>query len=167
MRKDRYITSKEVEFDYGHRIQNHASKCKNLHGHRAKLVMEVSGPLQLAGSSTGMVIDFGELKTLLMEIHDMLDHGLILESTDPLSCEIRSMLPDQVKAFGFGKVQLVPWTPTAENLAHFCFSYLDERVQSTFRNPEIRVERVVFYETPTSSAIITRNNVQGVDYAVS
>ena len=37
--------SKEVQFDAGHRVPNHASKCKNPHGHRYRVVVHCAGEI--------------------------------------------------------------------------------------------------------------------------
>ena len=34
-----------LEFDAGHRIPNHKSNCKNLHGHRYAIEVTVTGPI--------------------------------------------------------------------------------------------------------------------------
>src|SRR4051812_30832616 len=77
--------TKTIEFDYGHRIPDHKSKCFNVHGHRARVKATVEGPLHVFGSSTGMVQDFSELKEAMMdEIHQRFDHCFLAVTEDPL-----------------------------------------------------------------------------------
>jgi 6-pyruvoyltetrahydropterin/6-carboxytetrahydropterin synthase len=72
--------SKFVELDAAHRVPYHQSKCKNLHGHRYKVEMTVTG--QIRDDHTpehGMVLDFSFMKELLMEfVHEPCDHAMIL-----------------------------------------------------------------------------------------
>src|SRR5262245_56527683 len=77
----RYYISKEVQFDAGHRVPNHDSKCRNPHGHRYRVEAWLTGDLVTTPGAPdeGMLMDFGALKKILMrEIHDKLDHGFIV-----------------------------------------------------------------------------------------
>ena len=77
--------SKQIELDCGHRVPLHESKCKNLHGHRYVVEMTIWGPLVEAGAESGMVKDFGFMKKMLMDVvHDIYDHCLIMQFSDPL-----------------------------------------------------------------------------------
>ena len=60
------LVTRRLEFDAGHRIPDHKSQCKHLHGHRYVLEITLSGePIDQAGdSSNGMVMDFSEIKAL-------------------------------------------------------------------------------------------------------
>lgn len=53
--------SKDVQFDAGHRVPSHASKCRNPHGHRYRVVAYCVGDVVEDGGSAddGMVVDFG------------------------------------------------------------------------------------------------------------
>ena len=46
-----------LEFDTGHRIPNHKSNCKNLHGHRYAIEVTVTGPVHDDKKSS----DFGKI----------------------------------------------------------------------------------------------------------
>ena len=58
--------TKIIQWDMGHRILNHRSVCKGLHGHRYKAEITVEG--KLVNSSTksehGMVMDFADIKSI-------------------------------------------------------------------------------------------------------
>ena len=78
-----YLISKEIEFDAGHRVPLHESKCKNPHGHRYRLKVEIEGKLITEGPESGMVRDFSIVKQLMMErIHDVYDHSFIISNAD-------------------------------------------------------------------------------------
>ncbi|MBI4225594.1 6-carboxytetrahydropterin synthase [Candidatus Roizmanbacteria bacterium] len=40
------VITKIIEFDMGHRIPNHKSQCRNLHGHRYKLEVNLEGDVE-------------------------------------------------------------------------------------------------------------------------
>ena len=64
---------------YGHRVPNHKSKCKHLHGHRYRFEAEIEGDVvDVEGvSEEGMLMDFSDVKSILMEhVHDVIDHAL-------------------------------------------------------------------------------------------
>ena len=112
--------TKIIEWDAGHRVPNHKSKCHNLHGHRYKMELTLSGPLiDISGdSSEGMVFDFGDIKKVMTEkVHDVLDHGFIWYDKDPV------MINVVVLSKGM-KYILVNFIPTAENLAKWCYEQM-------------------------------------------
>src|SRR5690606_39195677 len=105
-----FRVTKEIEFDTGHRVPLHESKCRNPHGHRYKVKANVVGPLKSAGSESGMVVDFGYIKRLLTtDVHDRFDHAFVVQSTDTDLC---AFLLDST-----WNVVLVDFAPTAENMA--------------------------------------------------
>jgi 6-pyruvoyltetrahydropterin/6-carboxytetrahydropterin synthase len=169
----RFEVSKEVQFDYGHRIMRHNSKCRNLHGHRGKVVAYFSGPLQVAGSSDGMVADFSDLKAILDEqVHGLWDHTFIVERGDKLNNPF-----DKVRDYRDyyylveGNVSLIfkrsdsldstlvvaSCAPTAENLAYISFYAIKYGLQAAIvaktLSEDVQLESVEFWETPTSCAI--------------
>jgi 6-pyruvoyltetrahydropterin/6-carboxytetrahydropterin synthase len=140
-----FVVSKEVQFDAGHRVPQHASKCRNPHGHRYRVVAYVAGELQTEGSATGMVLDFGDIKELLeTQVHDVFDHGFIVHNEDiEMQAALGVTSPSGENAHGW-KVIVVPWTPTAEEMARAVYEML---VRSL---PTLRMIEV--WETPTSMA---------------
>ena len=63
-----------MEFDSGHRIPNHKSVCKNLHGHRYAIEVTVKGEIgeQSHESDFGMVMDFKDAKNLIKKISQLI-----------------------------------------------------------------------------------------------
>ena len=59
--------TRRLEFDAGHRIPDHASQCRHLHGHRYALEITLSGDtIKRDGSPVnGMVMDFGDVKAIV------------------------------------------------------------------------------------------------------
>ena len=140
------VITKDIEFDMGHRVPNHKSKCSNPHGHRYKIEVAVDGAvIQKPGdSSEGMVIDFGDLKQILMDYVDSrLDHGYMIYKGD-------EFLPLFIEMQKTGKkIIIVNFVPTAENIAEFIY----DLIKGPLLDKDIRLKHVRIWETPTSTAI--------------
>lgn len=133
--------SRTIEFDAGHRVPDHASKCCNVHGHRYKVEVTVDGDVQPADgrSDGGMVVDFGELKqALTVRVHDLFDHAFIawIEDVD---------LINFLQEMG-SRVIVMDDVPTAENLAREIGDALTDHLDPLY------VESVRVWETPNSCA---------------
>jgi 6-pyruvoyltetrahydropterin/6-carboxytetrahydropterin synthase len=141
-----FEVSKEVEFDAGHRVPNHGSKCRNPHGHRYRVRATIEGELVTDEGSPdeGMLADFGDLKQILMNnVHDSLDHGFIIHMEDEV---MRSAF--QLPGFSSFKVIVFPYIPTAENMALWVYDECADAVAEM----GFRLCRVEVWETPTSLA---------------
>ena len=69
-----------IETDTGHRVPNHKSKCKHIHGHRYRWEAEIEGDVvtERGVSEEGMLIDFSDISHILTKyIHDVVDLSLI------------------------------------------------------------------------------------------
>lgn len=145
-----YLIRKEIEFDAGHRVPLHESKCKNPHGHRYRVVVHIEGELIAEGPESGMVRDFSIVKQLLTErVHDVYDHGFIVASNDYDMLSVLGMYYDPehstyVSKYGW-KVIIVPFYPTAECLAREIFEDLQGHGLPN-------IVRIDVWETPTSCA---------------
>ena len=143
----RYVVSKEIEFDAGHRVPDHEGKCSSPHGHRYRIVLAVQGDLQMEGSRTGMVLDFGEIKKVLTEVHDKYDHGFMFYRLD---ARMRALVDYSMPKWDWKWVS-VEFSPTAENLAKDIFEYCEERFDDlALPGTPLCVE---VWETPTSMAM--------------
>ena len=72
---------KVIQWDMGHRVLNHRSICKGLHGHRYKAEICIEGELitESGSSEEGMVIDFADIKkTAQKYIQEKLDHAFMV-----------------------------------------------------------------------------------------
>ncbi len=142
------IVVKQIEWDMGHRVMNHNSKCNNIHGHRYKVEIALEGNLitNKGNSSQGMVIDFGDIKKIAMEhVHDVLDHSFMIWEKDQLLVKFFNDNPE------FKKI-VVPFTSTAENIAKWIFDQLDDKFRDTFKT-DLRLKWVKLWETPTGYVI--------------
>lgn len=152
------LVSREVEFDAGHRVPNHASKCRNPHGHRYRVVATITGQLvdRSGASDEGMVIDFGVISDLLKEqVHDIYDHGFIVYQDDQVMCEALGVtLVEGTEGFNTNgwKVIAVDWIPTAENMARAIFEDLYPMVRMMDDDGRVSLVSIDVYETPKSKA---------------
>lgn len=137
------LVTKYIEIDMGHRVTNHKSKCASLHGHRYRIEAGVDDKVitEKGISDEGMVIDFGDLKSIMMsEIDAIYDHGIVLWKGDSLC--------DSIKKDAATKYTEVDFIPTAENLAKHWFKL----IQKPLQDRGIKLKFVCVYETPTSTA---------------
>ncbi len=143
--------TRRLEFDAGHRIPDHQSQCRHLHGHRYAIEITLAGTvLDVAGTpENGMVMDFSRVKQLAKEhIVDAWDHAFLAFRGDAAVVAFLASMPEH-------KTVLLDAVPTAENLARIAFATLDPVYQATYDN-QIRLERVRIYETPNCWADATR-----------
>ena len=137
---------KTIEFCAGHRVMRHDSKCANPHGHHYVVGVTVRGPLNDEGAQTGMVMDFSHLRALLERlVHDRWDHGFLVEDGDPLAALL-------LGADEGWKVDVVAWTPTAENIAAEVLAVLGKALVEVM--PGAEVIEVSVRESPTSTAVV-------------
>lgn len=132
--------TRKIEFDAGHRVLRHESKCKHLHGHRyvAELTVEPKQCLD----SIGRVIDFGVLKSIVGQwVDDYWDHNTLLHPDDPL-CD--TLQPTEENELGRQPYIMQYGNPTAENIARELF----EIARKLLEQHAIIVVHVRVYETP-------------------
>jgi 6-pyruvoyltetrahydropterin/6-carboxytetrahydropterin synthase len=135
--------TRRLEFDAGHRIPDHKSQCRHLHGHRYAIEITLSGDvIEKAGdAANGMVMDFSEVKDLAKaHLVDAWDHAFLAYAGDAQVVDFLATLPGH-------KTELLDRVPTAENLARIAFERLDAVYRDTWGN-HLRLERVRLYETP-------------------
>lgn len=94
------------DISVGHRVTNHESKCRHLHGHNYRIHFHCEAP---SLDQIGRVIDFSVIKsTLCMWLEDTWDHHFLIWEQDPLKNVLKDIDPTVV---------VVPFNPTAENIA--------------------------------------------------
>lgn len=146
--------TRRLEFDAGHRIPSHDSRCKHLHGHRYALEVTLSGNIISAEGAPeqGMVMDFAAVKRVaLRHLVDAWDHAFLVCRGDEKIVAFLNTIPDH-------KTVLFDAPPTAEHLAVVAFRVLDKAYQDTYGN-NLKLERVRVYETPNCWADAVRGEV--------
>ncbi len=141
-----HITTR-LEFDSGHRIPNHKSQCRNLHGHRYVLEITLSGDIikQENASENGMVMDFSDVKAIAKEsVVNVWDHAFLVYQHDTEVLNFLNSLPNH-------KTVIFPTVTTAENMALEAFRILKSKYDDTYGN-HLKLEKVRLYETPNNWA---------------
>jgi 6-pyruvoyltetrahydropterin/6-carboxytetrahydropterin synthase len=136
-----------LEFDAGHRIPNHKSNCKNLHGHRYAIEVTVTGPIHddKKSSDFGMVIDFSDVKKIIKDlIVEPWDHAFIVYQEDKEIISFLNTLPNH-------KTVILPLVPTAENMASEAYRILNSELYARFDH-QLKIKQIRIYETPNSWA---------------
>jgi len=137
-----FIT-RRLEFDAGHRIPDHKSQCRHLHGHRYTLEITLSGKVidKSGDAANGMVMDFSQVKDLAKQhLVDAWDHAFLAFAGDKAIVDFLTSLPDH-------KTVILDRVPTAENLAQIAFECLDTVYRDTYGN-QLQLHQVRLYETP-------------------
>ena len=159
-----FTIARQIGIDMGHRVPDHGSKCRSPHGHRYTIEAVCRGDLATAGVESGMVMDFGFLKEEMMRVIDEdCDHAFCMATHDLPMLDMFGLnigapakdILDTVDLDGFWagtnvhryKVYVVPFTPTAENLAQHWFERLAAAV-AVRTNGRAVLDRVKVWETP-------------------
>ncbi len=120
-----YEVTVEDDFAAGHYLRNYRGKCENPHGHNYKVRVTLAGQ-EL--DQAGLLLDFKELKSVMKDVIDYLDHKMIND--------------------------LEPFTrlnPSAENLAKYFYD--ETNVGLTKKTAgRVHVKSVTIFETDTSIA---------------
>lgn len=132
--------TRRLEFDAAHRVMEHESKCKYLHGHRYAVEATFVAD---ALDKQGRVVDFGQVKALLGGwIDEHWDHTAILYEADrPLGKQLEDSTGQTV--------YYLPYNPTAENLARYLFEKICPML---FPQSGLRCTRIRVHETPNCYA---------------
>lgn len=126
--------TRRIQFCAGHRVFNHESKCRNLHGHNYVVLFEASAKLD----DLGRVIDFSVLKEKLGGWIDRnWDHGFILFEQDSIAIEL-------IRGIAGQKLFLMPTNPTAENMASYL---LDKVCPGLLHSTGVEITSVRVWET--------------------
>ena len=120
------LVTKEFTFDAAHHLYDYEGNCSHLHGHTYRLQVSVRGPLD----DHGMVMDFADLKRAVQQsVLEKVDHHYL-----------NAVLPTM--------------NTTAENMVVWIFEQISSFLHDA--NQQAVVERIILWETPTSSVEMTR-----------
>ncbi len=137
----RITCTRRIEFDAAHRVMEHESKCKHLHGHR--YAVEATFVAADGLDTLGRVIDFGVIKEKLGAWIDAnWDHTTILWDKD-------KPLGDAIVSHTKQAIYYMPNNPTAENMA----LYLKEIIcPQLFAGTSVTCLKIKIFETPNCAA---------------
>lgn len=135
-----YVLKTSQSFDSAHFLAEYEGKCRNIHGHRWTVEIQVQEEtLKKDRQSRGMCVDFSTLKEDLKTETDILDHGLIMEEGS-----LKAETIDALRGEGFN-LNVVKFRPTAENFAKYFYD--------RFKAKGYTVKCASVYETPSNCAI--------------
>jgi 6-pyruvoyltetrahydropterin/6-carboxytetrahydropterin synthase len=104
--------TREFTFEMAHVLRNYDGPCRNVHGHSYRLFVTLSGTPanDVNNPKNGMVIDFTELKNIVLrKIINLFDHAVVISRDfDSDKFEMASKI--------FGNTVVVDYQPTCENL---------------------------------------------------
>ena len=124
-----YYLKTESSFDSAHFLKGYAGKCRNLHGHRWRVVVEIAADqLKDEGQTRGMLVDFSDLKNALKDICD----GSLKGAT------IAALQAEEFRMIEVG------FRPTAEHFSKYFYELMSAK--------GFPIHRVEVYETPNNVA---------------
>jgi 6-pyruvoyltetrahydropterin/6-carboxytetrahydropterin synthase len=135
--------TRKLEFDAGHRIPDHNSQCRNLHGHRYTLEITLTGQVveHDGYADNGMIMDFSDVKALAREnLVDLWDHAFLVYEKDVKVKEFLESLPNH-------KTVVLNRVPTVENLARIAFDILKAVYQDRYATG-LFLSKIKLFETP-------------------
>jgi len=148
--------TRKFEFDAGHRLVGHPSKCANIHGHRYVAEIDfVFGQLD----DIGYAMDFGEIKRRVgLVIDSFYDHAMVLNGAD-----ITLAKYCQEQGYKFHIMSLADnCNPTAENMAKEIL-LIAITALSDIKN--IVANHVKLYETPNCWSDVDQLDIPGAERA--
>lgn len=114
----------EQGFASAHALRNYKGRCENVHGHNWKVRVVIEGERL---DQTGLLVDFLNVKSLMGEILDRIDHQFLNE------------IPP------FDAIN-----PSAENIAEYIYQQMTGRLKDT--PVPVRIREVKIWETEIQSA---------------
>lgn len=135
--------TRKLEFDAGHRIPDHKSQCRNLHGHRYTLLITLAGAVvdEDGQSDNGMIMDFSDIKALAKtHLVDLWDHAFLVYKNDTAVRQFLDSMPDH-------KTVVLDRIPTVENLASAAFDILKNVYRDRY-GTGLSLSKITLYETP-------------------
>ena len=139
---------RQLKFCAGHRLYKHESKCAFFHGHNYRVDIEVVG--QGGGTevdAVGRVVDFSQIKQRMLGWLDAhWDHAFIVFEQDQNALAAVRMV-EPTKYF------VLPWNPTAENMARYLLEVVAPEVLGDLG---VIAREVRVWETEESCAVATR-----------
>jgi 6-pyruvoyltetrahydropterin/6-carboxytetrahydropterin synthase len=137
------------DFSAGHRVTGHEGACAHLHGHnyRVHFTIGVGEREKQQLDSLGRVLDFGVVKNLLCEwLESHWDHRMLVFYRDTWVDKLHAIDPEGVC--------VVPFNPTAENMAGFLLNIVGPQI---FGDSLVQLIEVTVEETRKCRATASKN----------
>jgi len=136
---------RQLKFCAGHRLHGHEGRCAFFHGHNYKVDIEVvadGGGAEV--DAVGRVVDFSLIKRRMLGwLDEHWDHAfLVFEDDANALAAVRMVEPT--------KYFVMPWNPTAENMARYLLEVVAPRVLCDLG---VVARRVAVWETDEACAV--------------
>ena len=138
---------RQLSFCAGHRLYGHEGRCAFLHGHNYRVDIEVEAEGGgTAVDDVGRVVDFSLIKKRMLGwLDEHWDHAFILFEKDATTlAAVRTAEPT--------KYFVLPWNPTAENMARYLLEVVAPHVLAGLG---VLARRVSVWETDEACAVAT------------
>ena len=136
---------RRLSFCAGHRLYGHEGRCAFLHGHNYRVEIEVEAAGGGAAvDAVGRVVDFSLIKKRMLGwLDEHWDHAFILFAEDATAlAAVRAAEPT--------KYFVLPWNPTAENMARYLLEVVAPHVLADLG---VIARRVSVWETDEACAV--------------
>jgi 6-pyruvoyltetrahydropterin/6-carboxytetrahydropterin synthase len=131
--------TKIFRFEAAHAIFGYQGKCSGIHGHSYELHVTVRAASQSFLEPAGFIIDFKELKTIVVKtIIDNMDHMVLLS---------KKYIEQHKEAKAMNNIIVLESEPSVENLLLFIIEQLAENFP-----PHIQLTGLKLFETKDSYA---------------
>ena len=128
--------AKEFNWEMGHRLPEHFGKCKNIHGHSYKMLVEIEGDVL----ESGMVMDYYHLRNAIDPLIEKMDHAFLVYKDDIKVIEFLEQMNS--------KRVVVDFHSTVENITR----YFLKEIEKVKLPPNIHKIKVRVCETPDDYA---------------
>ncbi len=137
------IVAKTFKWEAAHRIPWHEGKCKHLHGHSYKMIVEFDGE----PNENGIVIDFNVIKKIVEPYINAIDHTTIISSKDN---ELKEIFEKKDWRY-----YILPFDSTAENLCKYFADLIITEQEKLLSENKITAISIKIFETETSYAYLS------------
>lgn len=123
----RTTISKQFRWEMGHRLPLHEGLCRNIHGHSYEAHVILSGE----PDASGMVMDYYDMKLLIQDKLNELDHCFLCSADD-------TVVRDFLERHNL-KTVIVDYPTTAENIARMLATHVVSQLPAGHRIDAVRM----------------------------
>lgn len=114
-----YKVCKEYQVESGHMLSKHKGACRFPHGHSRTISVVVESKTL---NNNDMVIDFKDLKNIIIDSCEKYDHSMMVNAKDPMHNELANTYDNRIIT--------TEKDPTTEFMANRIFCDIEESISS-------------------------------------
>lgn len=155
------VESDHFNFDYSHFLPWHRGKCADFHGHSSKITVAVKG----YPDQKGMVVDFSEVKRVVKEVLDSVDHKVFVPSYT-VKKKARTSVRIEFQSKGRRHLLVLPRTEvcilpgeqdsTIENISHMLGVQVLDRLPMNVHTVAITANEGIGKAAQSTVSLVTR-----------